>query len=737
MDFFWLATEDGRERQADVPKLFSILEDYNTFGSGALYKDLLPTLGTRIISALIQRARLGTADGNSLIPQDVSRALIQIGGDSPDGVLSEITKLLEDPIPEMQQIGMKVLARIPSANPLDRLWALHRQNAKALAEEKLSEHYFLYGISFSALRSCVQLQPQWLVEKARKVDAQEEPVAELAYLVGSLDIISGTKIWAEVKAELFAKVSLDKPRCLINCIRRFKDHEEFWRLERWMKNEKDWAASSAPNALAVLHPGGALTHLGEVPSGERYGTRGWWLPELLFSLRGETQSKLRQFMWQPDADIWRVALVYQGQENEMDPDTLDVFLDALGEDLRNHFDSGTSDKPRFHVSLSLLARVSRWELLRRFEARVDTEIETLLTDLACSWVGRSGASSDYDLNDARSVLLKIAGAGITGLVNCEVSSPDYFSRMAGLKWALCRPDIVTRQAVRKIMESEDLLGGESQVSGLRYDATRTLAALGEDKALVRALLRWGIVPVDLAERRYGQLPMSDESLSEALLALDETDGDVRAHAIFALGVSGREDLLLCIHKLLTTIPREGSLPLAAMFALNELRDHSSEAVQFFADQLTVPNHETQAMNALLRIETEEALGAIEEHILQESSPKFEHFQALLALTRFGEPSKRKAVVESIGQRIKAQSLHWFPHECFAVMGEVDNQEIRDLLWEKAFSSDTAQEHAGQVSAAIRGPAKFDPDAALRAALLALDQPQRNKEILPSAPSQLN
>ena len=59
------------------------------------------------------------------------------------------------------------------------------------------------------------------------------------------------------------------------------------------------------------------------------------------------------------------------------------------------------------------------------------------------------------------------------------------------------------------------------------------------------------------------------------------------------------------------------------------------------------------------------------------------------------------------------------------------EDGRVEIWHNRLLTDAAQEDASQVSAAIRGLAKFDPDAAFRAALLALDQFHLNKEILPS------
>lgn len=211
------------------------------------------------------------------------------------------------------------------------------QKQQAL-QEKDGEPFFLRDLSFSALHACVQLQPSWLAQKIHSADPDKEPCSALVYLMAHLTDPALKNLWLEVKPLLFAKMPAVEPCSLINCIRHFRDQEELSRLEQWCLEEKDFASSAAFSALAILDPDRALTRLRDVAHHELLFSRGWWLPELLTSRPVETQNALRTWMQETPADIWQIANVYQGQENEMDAETANVLLNVLEQELQSYFD---------------------------------------------------------------------------------------------------------------------------------------------------------------------------------------------------------------------------------------------------------------------------------------------------------------------------------------------------------------------------------------------------------------
>src|SRR5262249_13027707 len=143
------------------------------------------------------------------------------------------SQLVFDDVSEVREVGMRVLARFPSIQPLDQLWNLHIESVRICEKKEEHEHWWVpYDISFAALRACVRANPAWLEDRIRRADKDREPVSELAYLLANLESDSGQTIWQASKAILFEKVPQNKLRSLARCIWRFKDRDEVLRLEK-------------------------------------------------------------------------------------------------------------------------------------------------------------------------------------------------------------------------------------------------------------------------------------------------------------------------------------------------------------------------------------------------------------------------------------------------------------------------------------------------------------------------
>jgi hypothetical protein len=96
MDVLWLACDPTRGLLGDVPSLLTALEDMQTQGGypDSLYRDLLPTLGERILPALLARLR-GTIDQEfSRHGQFVAAALARIGRKAPEQVRANSVRLI-------------------------------------------------------------------------------------------------------------------------------------------------------------------------------------------------------------------------------------------------------------------------------------------------------------------------------------------------------------------------------------------------------------------------------------------------------------------------------------------------------------------------------------------------------------------------------------------------------------------------------------------------------------------
>ena len=335
-------------------------------------------------------------------------------------------------------------------------------------------------------------------------------------------------------------------------------------------------------------------------------------------------------------------------------------------------------------------------------------------------------------------MLKIGGSGLTQLINCELAHPDDRTRLEGLRWAWMRADAETKQRLQTIVAS-DHLRGNPPFPMEQCLAIRALAALGDDAAVIASMLRWGEQAFDTAaEMRRRQPPIADAHLKPALAALEEQNERRRAHAILALGLSGRQVFIPRLRAILIQAPAESQLALAAMHALAELGDKDAETVRYLARQLRIPAHRPFAWHALLHMDTAEAWDALAHAPPEISTQRLDRdTQAAraqaLQLWRYPPSRELGAKIIWTAMRNCPEDFLW-PSAFYEAISDLDDPEIREWLWEAAFPPAGDPRYRGngrRPGAAIRGLAKFEPEAAFQAAQRALEQMQGHGEELPA------
>ena len=165
MDVLWLFCDSPYANE--VPDLIQALEGWTFEG---LYRDLLPTLGSRVIEPLIERMKRRDASHGLPTPLYIGDALISIGRVEPDCVRSHAAEMVRNESGDLQEVGMRVLAHLPSRSQLDRLWDLHCQNEtmrhqKCTNADRRAESLFRRGVSIAALRTCIEDDLSWLAER--------------------------------------------------------------------------------------------------------------------------------------------------------------------------------------------------------------------------------------------------------------------------------------------------------------------------------------------------------------------------------------------------------------------------------------------------------------------------------------------------------------------------------------------------------------------------------------------
>ncbi len=738
MDVLWLASDQKRGLIGEVPQLIAALEGDTAAGGSldSLYRRLLPTLGERILPAL--NARFRALDGQDPIyyGQLLTLALKGIGKRFPRSVQTYAMNLLKEPVFSFQHVGMLVLAEFPSAAALDDLWRLHKEYIQQHAAQSGREQqeaypsYLLHNLSFAALRACTNLAPDWLVRAIHEVDAQTEPVWELAYLMANLNGSDAETRWLAVKPLLFVKMPQNKPRSLITCIRHFRDAEEIPRLEQWVSEREDWAFGAALAALVVIDPDRALNHLGGLSPGELWLLKLWWFPELLHRRRTALNEKLLELMQRPGADVSDTVRLYQGDSNEMDGQTLEFFLNTLASQLAVEApEQAEGISPRLRLTLEVLAKISRPDLLNQLETRAHSQLEDRLTSAACARVDRAGPYFDRDLHHARLLLLKMGGHGLTTLVNHELASPHVHVQITGLAWVLVRPDEQSRKLLRDITTDERLVEIDNGRDASRV-ATEALAALHEDEAVVDAVLRWGVrTPEALTEWWGESATVSDERLRRAQDALYSEDPRFWPGAIMTVGFSKRKDLIPHIRTVVAKAKTNSDVALAAIIAFRAMHDATPETLRFVKEHLSTSEEPRHAVNALLHIGTPEALGVVENYFLEigRDITALRKIGIDIGLVLAGDPQKRAWVATTLWSALKNTPLLLWTPEGLELMGDSDEQETREWLLEQAFPADGTRA-SEQFVAIIRAVAKFDPAQAYEAARLAFGMDGDREEI---------
>lgn len=117
-------------------------------------------------------------------------------------------------------------------------------------------------------------------------------------------------------------------------------------------------------------------------------------------------------------------------------------------------------------------------------------------------------------------------------MNPELRCPEPEVRASGAGRACVRPDEETVRALAAIAEGDEHdspLGPDRRVTRVR--ALEALAALGEDRRLVGAMLRQEGDVDAIRHFRADRPPIADDDLAEAIAALDGDDPTRRRNAL--------------------------------------------------------------------------------------------------------------------------------------------------------------------------------------------------------------
>ena len=283
---------------------------------------------------------------------------------------------------------------------------------------------------------------------------------------------------------------------------------------------------------------------------------------------------------------WGIVFAFQGRENDISSDQLELLLDALCHALSARLADDGESKQGLHRELAFLAKLAAPEHLTILRERRETEFESMLRDFVLKIGPKIGRSPSGEGAPAIAVLSLIGGTGLTAVANEFLLSDDEHGKLDAIAWAGKRPDEETFDRLVSIVQSEEQWpgSGESSFPVNQNAAMKVLAEHGRWEQVIDGLKKWGMRTSPDLKGCAGPVaePWVDGLRHE--VELTPTPGNV-----IALGtVGGSQDCSL-IHSLLDQCEDTSELAHACIIALEDLDDTSDEGVLRVSNHLAIEN----------------------------------------------------------------------------------------------------------------------------------------------------
>jgi hypothetical protein len=760
MDVLWIISHQKHFLSTEVHKYIGIISSSARsfhINPDAFYYYLLPTLGERIIPAIIKHAQ---ASEDWYEANRLKITFTEIGKTEPNVVSKAALNFLNKTnlFSDLQQFTIQILSKYPDAKALDKLWEIHKQNVK-MREDKTKNRQgsfknrqgslWFYQNTSAALSACVPLNPEWLIKKIYTIKS-DEPIWELAYKLNTLDASATDDIWKKVREKLFDKVPSHKLRCLVVCVGHFKDMQKLGWLEDCLKltqvqEDQDWIIVTAFVVLVKLEPKRALTYLKKISEFDLALSKKQWLPELLIRMPTETHQYIRERMTTYPKEFWKIANIYTGNENEIDTQTFELLLNALEQilsDMIDKLDFNEDSIPRLHMVFPLFSKVSRYELLNLLKTRANSELEKNLIKFAVLRIDSKKnprLSRDSTLEEIKSILLKIGGSGMTEVINAELEHSDFMTiRRYGIIESLFSPNNLTRQKLRKIVQngianSHKIKQQNEEIYEQQLAVTK-LASLGDIETVVDAILHWGgdIATFDLPNILNEQVSVSDELLDKITYYLDSDNSEKCANAVLVIENIRKKSFIPQIRKFFEKAEPDSTLAFNCLLAMHGLEDKDKTTVKCLKRHLLSKNDERRKLagNALLKIGTTETIEVLKEYLSTEGNLENRvNINLIVALINKYQ-SEAELFAPIIWEQLKQSKrlIHLNPN-CLEIVGYLDDPEIVHWLWDYISPfEDSGINQERQY--ALYGLKKSNSEMAFDAACLLLENAEKNKTFLP-------
>ena len=710
LDVIWMLSRDYRQEADSIDALLGTLEEKSWSSTVWLYGHGLPGGETGCARAAVRRLVAAAERKADALFDPIIHFLSR---SRTPTVLDEAVATLDHESWHVRRAMMLLFAKCPTRKALDRLWILHcekQQETTAGDEDELSKTRW-YIDSFGALKSCVRLHPEWLIEKIEVLQADTNPIHDLAYLVANIN--DGGAVWRRIKATLFRKVSEKKARSLATNLFVHEDSSAInWLTERVGRSD-DMLGAVALRALIRLAPDIAVDVMHRVPPQELYFCRNWcFLPLVLKRPEGTLGEVLKLQVARPgDPDV---ASLFQGLEQFLTPVMVERLLVRLEDSIDKQDE--TARREAFCL-LDVLSRANGIELLERFEAKRGTPLEVKLADWLLECGARRGMGSPLEPRLGIEVLERIGGEGYAQVVGSWLAADSQYGRMDGLERAIRCVNGCDVEALAKIVQSDCVWKSEVQGSSHNWEqqeALKSLAMLGRWRDVVSGVMKWTTkVPSGLPEQRVQDgIRLSDDEIAPALAEL--SGGSPSPGAIVTAGISGRVEVVEDVLRAVRATDVHSETAFACVLALDHLRVDSNEIRGVLIQHLRVPKHSYAAASALMNIGSEEALDALAEFVA-------ERYDSSIVAYLGKHPAYCSIAAQSLWDELRKESHNAAAEGQIELLGMHPSREVRAWIRGIATGANERPQFDGQRSLAIRALARFDLETAFEVARWAVEQ----------------
>ncbi len=732
LDVLWLLTDPSlpNNNKAESWRLLSILEPPNgyDFRNNILYQKLLPTLGERIIPTVIERVRHTEGDTQITYARLATDTCREIARHTSEPVQRQIRSCLSTNHPGLEYLGLCLAKLLPEAGYLDQIWEVFC-SFKTNGDRQGVDGHNRHEILFSALAACLQTDPAWAVPKIASIQ-DSSLLSAIVYLLAYTQGTAAKQVWQDNKSRLFDRIAEPDRQCLINCIFRFRDGTELDRLSEWVHSEQELVGPCALSTLACFDPDHAAGLLGQisVQSLTFFASK---LPPILMAMAPSTTcQQIRMLCQKQPEHALRYLRIMSG--DCIDTDTIDAAIDIIDQIVANYLqNSGEDNRNGLYDPLDYLANLRGAVVLERLKQRRGSPFEDHLAQVACRWANNTSGYVHREFEAAKSILLKISGDGFTRVTNALLGSTGKDSQHEGCKAALIQPDPQTRRLLVKLAHQNQLWGsGNNAFPVVQQYAINTLAAIGENAELVRAVLRWGTkVSVYLPQLRSNRPPLTDTELQPAIALLESSDLQQQANAILTIGISGRTDIRPRIREFFLRSPVDSQVALAAMQALRYLDGYDPELDARLIAQYRSGHHKFAAASLITMGELHQVAPVLIQMI--PSAGPYDYMDQRI-ITQLAAYEGMRHLVESQLRELQNNRSNldftFFTEQ--PRLRDPNQAQDAEWLWNTA-SQPEGSFHIGGVKAkAILQLAKKHPAAAFDLACQSLRNDNHDREVMP-------